>query len=75
MTSLDRIGIHVFSAGALSLFCARARAADYQITASGPLNSTFTDSSTFDGTTHGTLPPALDVVRLAGGSFTATFLR
>lgn len=50
-----------------------ARAADYLITASGPFVSMTSDSDTFDGTTHGTLPPILDPVLLEGGSFRATF--
>lgn len=57
----------------LSLAAPAARAADYLVTASGPLTSTFSEGKTFDGTTFGTLPPILDIDRLDGGSFRATF--
>jgi hypothetical protein len=43
------------------------------MTVSGPLLSAFSESSTFDGTNHGALPPILDIAALDGGSFTATF--
>ena len=46
---------------------------DYEIIASGPLNYTYNYSSTFDGTTFGTLPSFLHLDRLQGGSFRATF--
>jgi hypothetical protein len=49
------------------------RAADYLITASGPFLSMTSDSDTFDGTSHGTLPSILDPAPLEGGSFRATF--
>jgi len=53
--------------------CSTGIAADYEMVASGPLVSVLSESSTFDGTNHGTLPPALDLGALDGGSFTATF--
>jgi hypothetical protein len=61
------------SIGMLAVTAPRAHAVDYQIVASGPLVSAISDSSTFNGTTHGTLPPLLDLAALAGGSFSATF--
>jgi hypothetical protein len=61
----------------MGLLCPTARAGDYLMVASGPVISTSpeTFSSTFDGTTRTTnsLPPILDVGRLAGGSFRAAF--
>ncbi len=63
----------VASIGLLLVACSFARAADYEMVVSGPLLSAFSDSSTFDGTNHGTLPPILDLAALDGGSFTATF--
>jgi hypothetical protein len=61
------------SIGLLLLICSIARAGDYEMTVSGPLLSAISESSTFDGTNHGALPPILDIVALDGGSFTATF--
>lgn len=59
--------------GILAAICPTAIAADYEMIASGPLISASSDSSTFDGTNHGMLPPALNLSALDGGSFTATF--
>lgn len=55
------------------LTSATTNAADYEIVASGPYFSGFVDSSTFDGTTSSALPPMLDLARLEGGSFRATY--
>jgi hypothetical protein len=60
-------------AGLIALAGSAAPATDYEITASGPLASILNDTSTSDGTTRGTLPPMLDLNRLDGGSFRATF--
>jgi len=59
--------------GMLAITCPIASAADYEMVVSGTLLSAFSDSSTFDGTNHGTLPPILDIAALEGGSFSATF--
>ena len=72
--SSSRVGcLFLATIGALGAVSPMARAADYVIVASGPLVSATSDSSTFDGTNHGTLPPVLDLAALEGGSFTATF--
>ncbi len=60
-------------AGILGLVSRAAGAADHEVTASGTLLSVLSDSGTFDGTAAGTLPPLLDLGRLQGGSFRATY--
>lgn len=57
----------------LALMGPIARAADFVLTASGTIRDIFSESSTFDGTNFGVLPPLLDVDRLAGGTFTASY--
>jgi hypothetical protein len=61
----------------MGLLCSTASAGDYLMVASGPVISTSPESfsGTFDGitTTTNNLTPILDVARLAGGSFSATF--
>ncbi len=61
------------SLGMLAITCPIASAADYEMVVSMTLLSAFSDSSTFDGTNHDTLPPILDIAALEGGSFSATF--
>ncbi|MEK6674725.1 MAG: PEP-CTERM sorting domain-containing protein [Planctomycetota bacterium] len=62
-----------FCSALLALVSSRAKAADYVLAASGPISSISSDSSTFDGTNFGVLPPLFDVDRLAGGTFMATY--
>ncbi len=57
----------------LSLACPMVGAADFKIVASGPYFSTLETNGTFDGTNTGTLPPLLDLTRVEGGSFRATY--
>ncbi len=57
----------------LKLVCPVAAASDFEIVASGPYFSTQESSETFDGTNTGTLPPLLDLTRVEGGSFRATY--
>jgi hypothetical protein len=59
--------------GVLTVGGRAAKALDYEIVASGPLRSTYSESSTFDGTTKGILAPFLDEARLQGGSFRAVY--
>ena len=66
-------GLAIASMGMLTVAATRSVAADYVIVASGPFLSATSDSSKFDGTNHGTLPPVLDLAALDAGSFTATF--
>lgn len=70
---LRALGLAVASAGMLAFAYPAANAADYVITASGPLLSVYSFSDTFNGTDHGELPPLLDVDRLTGGTFNASF--
>ncbi len=69
-------GIAAVVISLLSTFPTAADGAlDYEITASGPYFSALVDSSTYDGTTvrDGNLPPLLDLPRIEGGSFRATY--
>jgi hypothetical protein len=59
--------------GGVAIACPLASGADYILTASGPITSILSESSTFDGTNSGVLPPLLDDVGLAGGTFEATY--
>ncbi|MFO0849524.1 MAG: PEP-CTERM sorting domain-containing protein [Gemmataceae bacterium] len=67
--------LRLIAFAALALLAApRPAAADFIITVGGPFQSGFNDNSWFDGTTYRDLPPLLALDRLAGGSFTASFV-
>lgn len=53
--------------------CPRASGADYEVTASGRLGAVQSEAKAFDGTTTAALPDILDLGRLQGGSFRATY--
>jgi hypothetical protein len=66
--------VSVSLGGFFGLMCSAALAADYLVTASGPLALVQQrEAKAFNGTTTTTLPDVLDFDRLQGGSFRATF--
>ena len=71
--NLVRCSLLAVFGSALGYVCPAARAADYEVTASGPISGILNDSRTFDGTTTGTLPQLVDLASLRGGSFRATY--
>lgn len=60
-------------AGFFGVACPVARGADYLVTASGSLASVLSEAKAFDGTNITTLPDILDLDRLQGGTFRATY--
>lgn len=57
----------------LGLACPPVAAADFEIVAVGQYASTSAEAVTYDGISTGALQPLLDLPRLEGGSFRATF--